>query len=125
MEDPHLGRAFLALLREAALIARAEGAEIRDLPGIPSATYLGQSEEESLALRAVRVQKVRQVGGELDRRSSLLQDLLKGRPLEADFVFDDLVGRAKRHGLATPLLELVRDIARGLDATRLSGQSAG
>src|ERR1051326_7671362 len=34
MKDPHLGRAFLLLLREAAAIARAEGVALRDLPGI-------------------------------------------------------------------------------------------
>lgn len=125
MEDPNLGRAFLALLREAAAVAHAEGVQIRDLPGIPSATYLSQPDEASLAFRADRAQKVRAAGGVLDRRSSILQDLIGERPLEADFIFGDLIARAQRHGVAVPKLELVRDIARGIDPARHGRQSGG
>lgn len=115
MENEHLGRAFLSLFREASEVARSEGAHIRDLPGIPSATYLSIPEQAALALRAERAAKIRATGGVLDRRSSILQDLLRGRPLEADAIFGDLVERAERHGVQVPRLTLVLDIARALD----------
>jgi 2-dehydropantoate 2-reductase len=117
MEDPDLTRAFLSLAREAAAIAKAEGVEIADFPGVEALTYVSQPDEKSIAIRAERVRKLRAEGGELDRRSSIVQDLLSGRPLEADFIFDDLVRRARKYGVPAPRLELVRDLARGIDAS--------
>ncbi len=48
----------------------------------------------------------------------MAQDLLEGRPLEVDFVFGDLVARAKRAGVPAPRLTLVRDLIRGIDPGR-------
>ena len=118
MEDPNLTRAFLSLAREAAAIAKAEGIEIADFPGSEALTYVSQPDEKSIASRAERVRKLRADGGELDRRSSIVQDLLGGRRLEADFIFDDFVTRARKHGVPAPRLELVRDLARGIDASK-------
>jgi len=118
MEDPNLTRAFLSLAREAAAIAKAEGVEIADFPGSEALTYVSQPDEKSIASRAERVRKLRAEGGELDRRSSIVQDLLSGRRLEADFIFDDFVTRARKHGVPAPRLELVRDLARGIDASK-------
>jgi ketopantoate reductase len=46
---------------------------------------------------------------------SMTQDLLAGRPMEADQVFTDLVARAAAAGIAVPHIQLVRDLICGLN----------
>jgi 2-dehydropantoate 2-reductase len=116
-ESPHYGRAFLSLVREIGEIATAEGVRIRDYDGMPVATYISAPDEVSIALRAERAQKLRAAGNEQrNHRTSMLQDLLAGRRMEVESVFGDLVERSLRHGIFAPRLQLVLDLARGMDA---------
>jgi 2-dehydropantoate 2-reductase len=119
LEDPEISRAFVALAREVGEIADHEGVELGDYVGFPALTYVTQSEESIVALRAERVRRLRAEGQEvLARRTSMLQDLLKGRPIEAESIFGDLVARAHRHGISVPALEFVSHLARGIDPAR-------
>lgn len=108
--DPHMMRAYLALIRETAATGAAYGIEVGDYPNFPPIrTYVVTPDEETLAKIAP---------GPLPRGGgvpSMTQDLLAGRPMEVEQVFGDLVERARRAGVAVPHLTFVRDVLRGLD----------
>lgn len=109
-QDPHLMRAYLALVRETATTGLAYGIEVGNYPNFPPIhMYAVTPDEETLAQIAP---------GPLPRGGSLpsmTQDLLAGRPIEVEQVFGDLVARAERAGVPVPYLTFVRDIMRGID----------
>ncbi|MFP4376314.1 MAG: ketopantoate reductase family protein [Spirochaetales bacterium] len=49
-------------------------------------------------------------------KTSMVQDVEAGRPTELDLFAGTVLGRAKRHGLATPVNRTVYHIIRGLEA---------
>jgi 2-dehydropantoate 2-reductase len=116
--SPDLVRAYLALIREAAQVARATGVELGDYAGFPIRTYVDTPEDEILARFAANAAKA-PPGPE--SFPSMVQDLLAGRPIEADAIFADAVDRAARVGVPVPRIALVRDIARGIDLGRKKG----
>jgi 2-dehydropantoate 2-reductase len=119
LEDAEISRAFVILAREVGAIADREGVALGDYVGFPALTYVTESEESIVALRAERVHRLRAEGKEvLGRRTSMLQDLLKDRPIEAESIFGDLVARAERHSIPVPALEFVCHLARGIDPAR-------
>lgn len=108
---PDLVRAYLALIKEAGVVARASGVVLGDYTGFPIRTYLDTPEEEILARFAANA--ARASGPE--SFPSMVQDLLAGRPLEADAIFADMVDRAARVDVSVPRIELVRDLVQGID----------
>lgn len=114
--DPHLMRAYLALIRETAATGAAYGVEVGDYPNFPPIrTFVVTPDAETLA----------KVGaGPLPRGGStpsMTQDLVAGRPMEVEQVFGDLVERAGRAGVAAPHLTFVRDVLRGIDRITREG----
>ncbi len=118
MRNVDLMRAYLALVRETAAIAAAEGVALGDYAGFPIRTYLERPEAETLAEVAQRARAAPARPTGLESLPSMTQDLLAGRPMEVEEVFADVVARAERAGLAVPRLTLVRDLLRGIDPGR-------
>ena len=117
MSSPDLANAYLALLRESAMIAAAYGIALRDYAGFPVRTYLEQPDSVTLATFAANAATMRGAGGP-EAYSSMAQDMVSGRAIEVDQVFGDLVERAEHIGVAVPRLTLIRDILRGSDPGR-------
>lgn len=86
------------LLREALAVARSEGV---DLP------------EEEVVRDLERV-----VRATAENRSSMLQDLDRGRPTEVDAISGEIVRRGYRHGVAVPATERV---LREMERRRATG----
>lgn len=109
--------AYLALIRETAAIGAAEGAAVGDYPGFPPIkTYVERPDAETLAAHLPPPGAPRATGGSWP---SMTQDLLAGRPFEAEAIFGDFVARGERAGLPVPHLTLVRNLVCGLN--RLQG----
>jgi 2-dehydropantoate 2-reductase len=85
-KDPWRGQA-LELLHEALAVARAEGFEFSD------------EEAESDLLRVIRATA--------ENRSSMLQDLERGKPTEIDAISGEVVRRARLHGIVVPRTERI------------------
>lgn len=83
-EDPWRGQA-LRLLSEALAVARAEGFEF------------SREEAEADLFRVVRATA--------QNRSSMLQDVERGRPTEIDAISGAIVERARRHSIPVPATE--------------------
>ncbi len=88
----------LELLAECAAIAKAEG-------HAPSATAMERNEKTLTA-----------EGSTL--RASMLGDVERGAPTEADHVLGDLLTRGHRHGLRSPLLTIAYAHLRSYEARR-------
>lgn len=111
---PEFLAAYLALIRETAAIGAAEGAPVGDYPGFPPIkTYVERPDAETFAALLPPPGTPRTIGGGWP---SMTQDLLAGRPFEAEAVFGDFVARGERAGLPVPRLTLVRDLLCGLNA---------
>ncbi|MCI4345667.1 MAG: 2-dehydropantoate 2-reductase, partial [Thermoplasmata archaeon] len=84
LEEPWRGQAE-ALLHEAIAVSRAEGQPFSDV------------EAEAELWKVVRATAA--------NRSSMLQDLRRGRPTEIDAISGELLRRGRRHGLPLPATE--------------------
>ena len=111
---PDLVRAYLALIRETAATAAAEGVAIGNYTNFPIKRYLETPEDDLIAAVAAPASSPppQPLPPSLP---SMTQDLLAGRPLEVDEIFGDLVARAERVGVPVPRMALVRDLIRGID----------
>ncbi|TJZ55899.1 2-dehydropantoate 2-reductase [Streptomyces piniterrae] len=93
--DPGMAAMTRDLLREAAAVARAEGADIgeRDVEG-------------TLEIYAAAPP---------DGGSSMLYDRLAGRPLEHEYITGAVVEAGERHGIDTPLNRMLLTLLRAID----------
>jgi ketopantoate reductase len=110
---------YLGLIRETAAIGTAEGGPVGDYPGFPPIkTYVESPDAETID------KLVPPPGTPLTTGSnwpSMTQDLLAGRPFEAEAIFGDFVARGERAGLPVTRLTLVRDLLCGLYAYQTAG----
>jgi 2-dehydropantoate 2-reductase len=118
-----LVRAYMGLIRETAAVAAAQGIPMGDYPGFPIKSYLSRSDDEVVAYFAERAAPFTPTPGAPESRTSMLQDLLAGRPLEVDAIYGDVVERGQRLGVAVPRLTLARDLVRAIDPARQPAQS--
>lgn len=118
MRSPDLIRAYYGLIEETAAVATAIGVTIGDYQGFPIRTYLEQGEaalvEQAISRAAAYVANP----GATESLPSMVQDLLAGRPMESEQIFDDVVLRAKRAGISVPRITLARDLIGGLNHIR-------
>ncbi|MEV0369231.1 ketopantoate reductase C-terminal domain-containing protein [Streptomyces sp. NPDC050636] len=101
--DPEVASLARDLLREAAVVARAEGADIgeRDVEG-------------TLEIYAAAPP---------DGGSSMLYDRLAGRPLEHEHITGAVVRAGERHGIDTPLNGMLLTLLRAIDRDLRDGSS--
>ncbi|HEX5414908.1 MAG TPA: ketopantoate reductase C-terminal domain-containing protein, partial [Chloroflexota bacterium] len=113
--NPSLIRAYHDLIRETAAVADAYGVVIGDYEGFPIRTYLDKSAADMMRLAEERAAARESGPRGPENLPSMLQDLLAGRPMEADQIFGDVVRRAEQVGVKVPRIALVRDLVIGLD----------
>ncbi|MFF7698936.1 2-dehydropantoate 2-reductase [Streptomyces lydicus] len=101
--DPGMVRLSRDLLREAAAVARAEGADLG-----------AEDIARTLELYAAAPP---------DGGSSMLYDRLAGRPLEHEFITGAVVRAGERHGIATPLNGMLLTLLRAVDRDLRAGRA--
>jgi len=98
MRVPETSELFRQMVREVALVARAEGVELGD--------ELADEKAEFAA------------GLEPGGFSSLHHDLVTGRRIELDALHGELVRRASRHNLSVPVTAIVYALLRPWEVGR-------
>jgi 2-dehydropantoate 2-reductase len=116
---PELVTAYMGLIRETAAVANAYGVEIGAYPAFPIRSYLDRTDAENVAWFAERAAPFDPTPGAPLSRTSMLQDLLAGRPLEVEAIFGDVCERAAKVSVPVPRLEIVRDLIRAIDPGRV------
>jgi 2-dehydropantoate 2-reductase len=102
LDDPEGFRLVRTLMLETLAVGRAEGAKVVDERAD------AQLEQIRKALNAYAI------------KTSTLQDLEKGKPLEYEAISGAVLRAARRHGIPVPATETVYALLRLLDETRKS-----
>lgn len=55
-------------------------------------------------------------GGTGDNKSSLCVDLINQRPTEVDFIYGSVIAKAREKGIATPTLDTLSSIVKGIES---------
>ena len=111
-EIPQVFDFCIQLGREAAAVGEALGFTIEAIYGLSPEEFMGSTDE---VLKKNLLTLVEHIGSEA--RNSVLQDHLKGRYSEVDYLNGMVVQKGKEAGIPTPLneavVELTREIQRG------------
>jgi 2-dehydropantoate 2-reductase len=103
---------------EALTVARTLGVQVEPVGGIPADAYLAAARGVGLEeLRSKRAESSRSVGA---GRPSLLQDVLKGRRTEVDYLNGYVVRRGRELGVATPMNEAIVEVTKRLERGELT-----
>ncbi|MBI4572937.1 MAG: 2-dehydropantoate 2-reductase [candidate division NC10 bacterium] len=112
----------LKIAGEALAVAAALGVQVEPVGGIPAKAYLEAARGAGLEeLRTKWVEGGRNLGA---GRPSLLQDVLKGRRTEVDYLNGYVVRKGKEVGVPTPMNEAVVEITKRLEAGDLKPDPA-
>ena len=95
LELPHLRELMQRVVEEAIDVARAEGAPLPD---------------DDMLLRARRVAELTATN-----KSSMLQDVERGRRTEIDSICGEIVARGLRHNVDTPVNMTLRALVKGIE----------
>ena len=116
MLNPEAAGLLYDLAVESAAVAAAEGVSLLDLPGsLQMRSLVAVDRAEGIAqLRRIGEEMVR--NGTTEIRLSILQAIESGRRTEVEAIHGDVLARASRLGLRTPVLETVTAAIRALDA---------
>jgi 2-dehydropantoate 2-reductase len=99
---------------EALTVAQTLGVQVEPLGGIPAQTYLDATRGVGLEeLRRMWVERGRALGA---GRPSLLQDMMKGRHSEVDYLNGYIVRKGREVGVPTPLNEAIVEVTKRLEA---------
>jgi 2-dehydropantoate 2-reductase len=116
--EPEAFPICLQVAREALTVAQTLGVQVEPVGGIPMQAYLeasrGVGREE---LRAKWVEAGQSLGA---GRPSLLQDVLKGRRTEVDYLNGYVVRKGREVGVPTPMNEAIVAVTKRLEAGELT-----
>ena len=107
---------------EALAVAETLGVQVEPVGGIPAQEYVDAARGVGLEeLRRKRVETSRNVGA---GRPSLLQDMLKGRRTEVDYLNGYVVRKGREMGVPTPMNEAIVEVTKRLEAGELKPDPA-
>lgn len=64
-------------------------------------------------------------GGTGDNKTSLCVDLLNKRPTEVDFIYGSVIAKARSHNIATPTLDTLSALVKGIESHYMDHAAAG
>ncbi len=116
--NPEVCAITVRIAAEAVRVAGALGVQVEPLGGIPPQAYLDAARGVGLeALRSTWVERGRLLGS---GRPSLLQDVMKGRRTEVDYLNGYVVRKGKEVAVPTPMNAAVVEVTRRLEAGELA-----
>ena len=120
LQDPTLRRVVAALIDEAVGVLRAAGIPTAPLRGLPVSVM---PKILRLPTPLVRLVTRRQMKVDPEARSSMWEDLQRGRPTEIDYLNGEILRVAEAHGASAPVN--ARLVAAVRDAEAAGGGSPG
>jgi 2-dehydropantoate 2-reductase len=116
-ESPEAFAITVKIAGEALTVAQHLGVRVEPVGGIPTQAYLDAARGVGLDdLRAAWVERGKTVGA---GRPSLLQDVLKGRRTEVDYLNGYVVRRGREVEVPTPMNEAVVAVTKRLEMREL------
>jgi 2-dehydropantoate 2-reductase len=116
--NPDVFPITVAVAGEALTVAERLGVQVEPIGGIPAETYLQAA--RGVGRETLQQQWIEQGKGVGAGRPSLLQDVLKGRQTEVDYLNGYVVRKGREVGVATPMNEAIVAIVKQLEAGALA-----
>ena len=115
--SPEVFSIAVTVAGEALTVAQTLGVQVEPLGGIPAQAYLDAARGVGLEeLRRTRVEAGRSVGA---GRPSLLQDVMKGRHTEVDYLNGYVVRKGREVDVPTPMNEAIVQVTKRMEAGEL------
>lgn len=116
-ESPDAFAITVKIAGEALAVAEALGVQVEPVGGIPAQVYLDASRGAGLEdLHGQWVERGKSVGA---GRPSLLQDMMKGRRTEVDYLNGYVVRKGREVGVPTPMNEAIVGLTKRMEAGEL------
>jgi 2-dehydropantoate 2-reductase len=107
---------------EALAVAHTLGVQVEPIGGVPAQAYLDAASGDGReTLRATWVERGRSIGS---GRLSLLQDVIKGRRTEVEYLNGYVVRKGREVALSTPMNEAIVELTKRVEAGALIPSSA-
>jgi 2-dehydropantoate 2-reductase len=120
--NPDVFAITVRIAAEAVQVAETLGVQVEPLGGIPPQAYLDAARGVGLeALRTTWMERGRQLGA---GRPSLLQDVMKGRRTEVDYLNGYVVRKGKEVGEPTPMNAAIIEVTKRVEAGELAQGAA-
>ncbi len=121
-DDPEVFSLFVKIAGEALTVAKKLGVQVEPLNGIPAKAFLDAARGPGIKeLHGVWVERGKSVGA---GRPSLLQDVMKGRRTEVDYLNGYIVRKGREVGVPTPTNEAIVGIAKRVETGELKSSPA-
>jgi 2-dehydropantoate 2-reductase len=115
--SPEVFSVAVKIAGEALTVAQTLGVQVEPLGGIPAQAYLDAARGVGLEeLRRKRVEAGRSIGA---GRPSLLQDVMKGRHTEVDYLNGYVVRKGREVDVPTPMNEAIVQVTKRMEAGEL------
>ena len=116
-QTPGVVELLVKVAAEVVEVARALGIEVEPINSIPSETYLRADDAEVMEdIKSRLAEGAKQLG---EGRPSMLQDVLKGRRTEIDYLDGYVARKGKEVGVATPLSEAITELVKRVERGEL------
>ena len=107
---------------EVVRVGEALGVQVEPINGIPADRYKHSDDAETMEeLKARLAEGARELG---EGRPSMLQDVLKGRRTEIDYLNGYVAGRGRDVGVATPVNEAITRLIRRVEKGELKPEAS-
>jgi 2-dehydropantoate 2-reductase len=114
--DPQAAAFAVAMVREVAAVAAAQGVTLDDSGPLPAQAMVASSQEEAAGIVTEMGRKL--AAAAPNHRMSTLQDLENGKRLEVDETLGHVVRLARRAGLPVPVTEAAWRLVAAIDRGR-------
>jgi 2-dehydropantoate 2-reductase len=118
LSDPQLAQVVRWLVQETAAVARAQGVELEDWPGLFPAGSVARASGDDADTIVRSVGRALVEAGDVEVKPSMLQSLEQGGVMEIEALQGFIVGEANRLSVAVPAMELCHRLLVGLERTR-------
>ena len=119
---PETATLSIKLATEAVKVSRALGIEVEPISGIPAQLFEVATEGHNM--EEIKTGLKESASGLREGRPSLLQDVLKGRRTEVDYLNGYVVIKGREAGIPTPLNEAIIDLIHQVEKGELKPQAS-
>jgi 2-dehydropantoate 2-reductase len=115
MKNRHLASLYVQMMKEAAGVAKRDGARIAHVVGMETLTDVIEADFDRAVELLIEAGNKLEKLGQKHMQASMLQSIMQGKKTEVDETIGYVVNKAKELSVKTPALELCYKVVKGID----------